>query len=97
MLTLRTCTPLLPNVSSEATSRTWYRFFSNREPLLNSFTSRYIADFEGNETPGNRLINLLRHIFYNSFIPSVKVKLKFTVVGTLKASMENRDIALLFL
>jgi len=39
VLTQRTYIPQLPNVSSETISGAQYRFFSNREPLLNSFTS----------------------------------------------------------
>ena len=54
--------PILSNVSSERTRRVLFRFLSITEPVDRNFaTSRCIVDFEGTETPGNRVLNLLRH------------------------------------
>jgi len=37
-------------------------FFCNKEPIRNLFNRRSNVDFEGNKTPGKRLLNFLRHL-----------------------------------
>jgi hypothetical protein len=56
------CPPVSSNVSSERTHHACSEFFFNKEPVIqNLFTCQYFVDFEGPETPGDLLLNLLEH------------------------------------
>ena len=49
--------------------KTYSHFLFNKEPVaLKLFTSRCTVDFEGNETPKSRIMNLLRHSLQYSFL-----------------------------
>jgi hypothetical protein len=47
-----------------------YFFFKKETVFQNLFTSWYIVDFKGSETPGN--LNLLWHSFCDLFLPQVR-------------------------
>ena len=60
--------PVSSDVSSERTRPVLCRFVFNNEPVVrNLFSILCIVGFEGTETPGNRVLNFLRHFLCDFF------------------------------